>query len=142
MLNPDQPEQTVEVGKRVLCIEDEFFISELYERALRKAGYQVTTVLNGSDGLQLAQTGQYDIVLLDLMIPGKTGMEILRTLRDPNLTPNFQSKVIITTNLDQGDETRAEVEQQADGYLIKAAITPKELVTFLDKLDFDAAAEI
>jgi DNA-binding response OmpR family regulator len=124
-------------AKKVLCIEDEFFISELYERALRKAGYEVTSALNGSDGLQLAQTGNYDILLLDLMVPGMDGMEILRTLRDEIKTPGFSSKIIITTNLDQDDITRAEVESQADGYLVKAAITPKELVTFLDKLSFN-----
>lgn len=120
--------------RRILCIEDEFFISELYERALKKAGYDVTTALNGDDGLLIAQTNSYDIVLLDLMVPGMQGMEILRTLRDPAKSPGFRSKVIITTNLDQDDNTRAEVEAQADGYLIKAAITPKELVAFLDKL--------
>ena len=43
-------------GKKVLCIEDEHFISELYERALRKAGYEVTTVVDGMVGLQTALT--------------------------------------------------------------------------------------
>lgn len=120
--------------KRILCIEDEYFISELYERALRKAGYDVTTALNGMDGLEIAQTNSYDVVLLDLMVPGMTGMEILRALRDPKKSPGFSSRIIITTNLDQDETTRAEVEKQADGYLIKAAITPKELVSFIDKL--------
>lgn len=135
---PDEPAASTESlkQKRVLCVEDEFFISELYERALKKAGYAVTTALNGQDGLQIAQTGNYDIVLLDLMVPGMDGMEILRTLRDPQKTPGFQSKIVITTNLEQAEETRAEVESQADGYLIKASITPKELVAFLDKLQF------
>ncbi len=123
--------------KRVLCIEDEFFIGELYERALKKAGYYSTAVPNGTDGLQIAQTNQYDIILLDLMVPGHTGIEILRILRDPKLTPGFKSKIIITTNMDQDDATKAEVEQQADGYIIKAAITPNELVAYLDKLDFE-----
>lgn len=127
-----QPEPTKQI--RVLCIEDEFFIGELYERALRKAGYDVTVVLNGTDGLQIAQTNQYDIVLLDLMIPGLIGIEVLRALRDPNISPGFKSKVIVTTNLDQDDQTKAEVEQAADGYLIKAAITPKELVAYLGQL--------
>jgi DNA-binding response OmpR family regulator len=127
----EQPQPTV--TKKVLCIEDEFFISELYERALRKAGYDVTSALNGADGLQLAQTGNYDLILLDLMVPGMNGMDILRTLKDPNKTPGFNSKIIITTNLEQDDKTRSEVESQADAYLIKAAFTPKELVTFLDK---------
>lgn len=128
----EQPTPTRQ--KRVLCIEDEYFISELYERALKKAGYDVTTALNGDDGLEIAQTNSYDIVLLDLMVPGMTGIDILRALRDPAKSPGFQSKIIITTNLEQAEETRAEVEAQADGYLIKAAITPKELVAFLDKL--------
>lgn len=127
-------EDQSEKKPKILCIEDEFFISELYERALRKAGYDVTTTLNGSDGLQVAQTDHYDIVLLDLMVPGLTGMEILRELRDQTKSPNFRGKIIITTNLDQDENTRAEVESQADGYLIKAAITPKELVSFLDQL--------
>ncbi len=121
-------------AKKILCIEDEYFISELYERALKKAGYDVTTALNGTDGLQIAQTNSYDLVLLDLMVPGMTGMEILRILRDQQKSPGFHGKIIITTNLDQDDETRAEVESQADGYLIKAAITPKELVNFVNKL--------
>ncbi len=121
-------------AKRILCIEDEFFISELYERALKRAGFDVTTALNGSDGLAIAQTNSYDLVLLDLMVPGMTGMDILRVLRDPKQSPGFESKIVITTNLDQDDETRAEVERQADGYLIKASITPKELVAFISKL--------
>jgi DNA-binding response OmpR family regulator len=120
--------------KKILCIEDEFFISELYERALKKSGHLVTTALNGQDGLQIAQTNNYDIVLLDLMVPGMTGMEILRILKDPNQSPGFNSKVIITTNLDQNDETRAELEAQADAYIVKATITPKELASFIDKI--------
>ena len=120
--------------RKVLCIEDEFFITELYLRALTRAGYDVTTVLNGLDGLQVAQTNKYDVVLLDLMVPELTGIEILRTLRDENRSPGFKSKVVITTNLDQEDATRSEIEAQADGYLIKANITPKELVAFVDKL--------
>ena len=119
---------------KVLCVEDEFFISELYERALKKAGYDVTNALNGNDGLKLAQTDAYDIILLDLMMPGLTGIEILRALRDPSKTPNLHGKVIITTNLVQDDDVRKEIESQADGYLIKADITPKELVAFLEKI--------
>ena len=122
-------------GLKVLCVEDEFFISELYDRALRKAGYDVTNALNGTDGLALAQTDRYDIILLDLMVPGMTGMEILKVLRDITKTPKLHSKIIITTNLVQDDQARQEIESHADGYIIKADITPKELVAFLEKLN-------
>ncbi len=121
--------------KRVLCVEDEHFISELYARALTKAGYQVDVVLDGQKGLAAAQTDKYDIILLDLMIPNITGIEVLRTLRDPKLTPKMHARIIITTNLEQREDVRADIEQQADGYLVKAEITPRELVEFLSHLD-------
>lgn len=125
---------------KILCIEDEFFISELYARALKKAGYDVTAALNGIDGLQLAQTDQYDIILLDLMVPDMTGMEILRELRDEKKTPHLHGKIIITTNLVQDDEARREIENQADGYIIKADVTPKELVSYLSQIDLSKSA--
>jgi DNA-binding response OmpR family regulator len=125
-----QPSATP-VSKKVLCVEDEHFISELYARALTKAGYQVTVELDGARGLAAAQTDQYDIILLDLMIPTITGFEVLKALRDPAQTPNLHAKIIITTNLEQREETRADIESQADGYLVKAEMTPRELVEFL-----------
>lgn len=121
-------------GKKVLCIEDEHFISELYARSLTKAGYEVTVELDGQKGLALAQTDQFDIILLDLMIPSITGVEVLKQLRDPAKTPHLKAKIIITTNLEQRDEVRADIEQQADGYLVKAEITPHELVEFLNNI--------
>lgn len=121
-------------GTKVLCIEDEHFISELYVRALTKAGYDVTVEVDGQKGLALAQTDQYDIILLDLMIPTITGIEVLRRLRDPGQTPQLHAKVIITTNLEQREDIRADIERQADGYLVKADITPRELVSFLSTI--------
>lgn len=128
-----QPEQ-VAPAKSVLCIEDEHFIGELYERALTRAGYKMTLEIDGAKGLQLAQTDAYDIILLDLMVPNVTGIEILRILRDPSLTPSLKAKIIITTNLDQREDVRADIEKQADGYIVKAEITPHELVGVLDNL--------
>lgn len=119
------------IGKKVLCIEDEQFISELYVRALTKAGYDVTTVVDGRQGLQLAQSNEFDFILLDLMIPNMTGTEVLRRLRDATETPSLKAKVIVTTNLDQREDVRGEIEKQADGYLVKAETTPRELVEFL-----------
>jgi DNA-binding response OmpR family regulator len=121
-------------GNKVLCIEDETFISELYTRALEKAGYEVATMLSGEDGLEAAKSNEYDIVLLDLMTPGITGFEVLRRLRSEN--PDLKAKIIITTNLDQEEESRAEMEKMADGYLIKAEITPHQLVQIVNDICF------
>lgn len=130
-----QPDTATSTPKKVLCIEDEHFISELYARALTKAGYEVDVQLDGQKGLAAAQTDRYDIILLDLMIPNITGIEVLRTLRDPVKTPKMHARIIITTNLEQRDDIRDDIEQQADGYLVKAEITPHQLVDFLSRLD-------
>jgi DNA-binding response OmpR family regulator len=121
-------------GKKVLVVEDEHFIGELYNRALTRAGFAVTVVVDGLRGLQEAQTNKYDIILLDLMVPNMTGIEILRKLRDPTETPQLKSKVIITTNLEQREEIRSDIESHADGYLVKAEVTPRELVEFLNTI--------
>jgi CheY-like chemotaxis protein len=123
------------IGKKVLCIEDELFIGELYSRALKKAGYDIIVELDGQKGLELAQTNQFDIILLDLMIPTITGIEVLRQLRDTGKTPELKAKIIITTNLEQRDEVKADIESQADGYVVKANITPRELVEFLSSIE-------
>lgn len=120
--------------RRILCIEDEPFISELYERALNKAGYKVLTIADGVEALKEAQTNAYDIILLDLMVPNLTGIEILRALRDPARVPPLKAKIIIATNLEQREEVRADIEKQADGYLVKAELTPHELANFLDTI--------
>jgi CheY-like chemotaxis protein len=134
--NSNNFQPTAPNGKKVLCIEDEHFISDLYVRSLTKAGYSATVEIDGEKGLKLAQTDEYDIILLDLMIPTMTGTEVLKILRDPVQTPKLHSKIIITTNLEQSDDVRANIEKQADGYIIKAEVTPKELVRFLDTIKF------
>lgn len=120
---------------KILCIEDEHFIGELYQRALTKAGYDIKVVVDGVEGFKEAQTNQYDIILLDLMIPNMTGMEILTKLRSAEQNPPLKAKIIITTNLEQKEETRQAIEHQADGYLIKAEVTPKQLVEVLKTLN-------
>lgn len=119
-------------NRKVLIIEDEYFISELYVRALKKAGYEVVLAIDGKDGLDKALSDAFDIILLDIMVPTMTGTEILERLR-LNTSP-VHAKVIIITNLEQSEETKEKIEQQADGYIIKAEITPKQLVNFLNNV--------
>lgn len=122
--------QTPSISRKVLIIEDEHFISELYVRALTRAGYAVTVEVDGQRGFELAKSDQFDIILLDLMIPTITGIEVLRRLRGPGSSP-LKAKIVITTNLEQREEIRADIESHADAYLVKAEITPRELVEFL-----------
>lgn len=120
----------------ILLVEDDVFISELYVRSLKRAGYLVTLSNSGPDGLEKGKTGDYDLMLLDIMIPEMTGVEVLMALREEkDLAPNM--KIVITTNLDQDDETRASVERLADGYVIKADVTPKNLLAIINSMEQD-----
>ena len=121
--------------KTILVIEDDRFIGEMYVRSLMKAGYSVDWVVDGNDGLITARNKAYDLMLLDVMLPEKRGTEILSALRGgkEDLIPN--TKVIVLTNFEQDDKSRAEMQQHADAYLIKAEITPKKLIEVIRQLD-------
>jgi len=121
--------------KTILCIEDDRFIGEMYVRSLRKAGYEVDWMVDGNDGLVAARNKPYDLILLDIMLPERRGNEILQALRggDSDLIPN--TKIIVLTNFDQDEESRAAMQHDADAYLIKAEITPRKLLTVIDKLN-------
>jgi len=137
-MEPNAPSiPTPSNGKKVLVIEDEQFISELYARALTRAGYGVKVIIDGEKALVEAQTNAYDIILLDIMLPNLMGNVILKRLRDMQATPQLKAKIIISTNLELDEQGRAAIESQADGYIVKAEVTPKELVKFLDQLQLN-----
>lgn len=116
--------------KKILFIEDEQFITDLYSRALKKAGYEVDVIPDGVTGLERAKSNEYDIILLDIMIPELLGVDVLHKLRTD--APDLKAQIIIATNLEQNEETRAAIEKEADAYIIKADITPKQLAEFLE----------
>lgn len=118
----------------ILCIEDDRFIGEMYVRSLKKAGYDVDWMVDGNDGLVAARNKHYDLILLDIMLPERRGSEILAALRGgkDDLIPD--TRVIIMTNFDQDDESRAAMQHNADAYLIKAEITPKKLLAIIDDM--------
>jgi DNA-binding response OmpR family regulator len=120
---------------KILLIEDDQFISDLYARSLRRAGYEVQHEVTGPGGLAQAKTGQYDLVMLDIMLPDMTGIDVLNELRgaDNSALPN--TKIIITTNLDQDDESRQNLESKVDGYIIKADVTPRKLIEIIEQIE-------
>lgn len=119
--------------KTILLIEDDVFISDMYSRSLRKAGYTVDAIQSGDEGAKAALTKQYDLILLDVLLPEKQGGEVLKILRgDKDLVPN--SRILVMTNFSQDDESRAAMESKADGYLIKADITPRKLIDIIQSL--------
>lgn len=121
--------------RTVLIIEDDRFIGEMYVRSLRNSGYDVDWVTTGREGYAAASIKTYDLILLDIMLPEQTGTEVLMLLRNsPNGDLVAKSRVIVLTNFDQDDESRTAMQSQADGYLIKADITPRKLLDIIAQM--------
>ena len=123
--------------KTILCVEDDRFIGEMYVRSLQKAGYDVTWVVDGNDGLVAARNQNFDLIILDLMLPEQRGDQILDARRNNNvdLVPN--SKILIMTNFEQDEASRKSVMSRVDGYLIKADITPRNLIEVVKQMSSD-----
>ena len=123
--------------KTILCVEDDRFIGEMYVRSLQKAGYDVTWMVDGNDGLVAARNQNFDLIILDLMLPEQRGDQILDALRNNNvdLVPN--SKILIMTNFEQDEASRKSVMSRVDGYLIKADITPRNLIEDVKQMSSD-----
>lgn len=100
--------------KKILVIDDEPMIVESVSYNLKQEGYDVMTATDGETGLKLAETGNFDLILLDLMLPGMDGMEICRTIRKTSEIP------IIMLTAKEGEIDRVlGLELGADDYVIK-----------------------
>ncbi len=118
--------------RRILLIEDDTYIRELYEEVLRTAAYEVVSAVDGEEGLVKAKEGKYDLVLLDIMLPKLTGIEVLKQIKAEG-SSLVDVPVYLLTNL--GEETIAKETYKlgADGYLLKAKYLPRELIKEIDK---------
>jgi DNA-binding response OmpR family regulator len=100
---------------KVLVIEDDPSISAFLERGLREAGFAVDVAANGIGGEQLARNGGYDVVLLDLMLPQKSGLSVLHSLR----AGGQHVPIICLTAKDTVHDRVAGLDAGADDYLVK-----------------------
>lgn len=121
-------------SRTILIIEDDRFISEMYARSLRRAGYTVDVAVTGQEGINTALQNHYDVILLDIMLPEKQGKEVLQELKSYNTPALAETRIIVMTNFDQDELSRSLMQSQADGYLIKADITPRKLVEIIGSL--------
>ncbi len=100
--------------KKILIVEDEEKIARFVELELAFEGYEVEKALNGRDGLEMAKTRPYDLILLDIMLPGLNGMEVLRRIRQFSDTP-----IIMLTARDTVVDKVSGLDGGADDYVTK-----------------------
>lgn len=114
------------MAKKILIIEDDKFLRELIVKKLTKENYDVSEAMDGEEGVKKAKEEKPDLILLDLILPGIDGFEVLARIKeDPALTP---APVIILSNLGQKEDVERGLELGAVDYLIKAHFTPGEII--------------
>jgi len=99
---------------RILIIEDERRLANYLKKGLTESGYVVDVATDGVDGSHLAIEGAYDLVLMDVMLPGLDGFEVLRQLREQKNTP-----VLMLTARDKVEDRVRGLQAGADDYLVK-----------------------
>ena len=116
----------------ILIVEDDKFLRELLVRKLKIAGFRISTAIDGRDGLKKIKEALPRLILLDLILPGIDGFEVLKQIKKDSQTNKIP--VIILSNLGQKEEVEKGLQLGADDYMIKAHFTPDEIIARIKKL--------
>jgi two-component system, OmpR family, response regulator ResD len=114
------------MSNRVLIIEDEHDLRALYAEILINAGYSVDQAPDGEIGMDKIKNTPWNILLLDIMLPGRDGLRVLKEMKEN--TGFKKGPIIITTNLNSEHIIQEAFNLGADGYLIKSEITPDKVI--------------
>jgi len=124
------------MSKKILIVEDDQFLREFYQELLQEEGYTVEVAAEGETGLAKISQGGHDLILLDIMLPKKDGLEILRELR-VKPPQGINGPIVVLTNLGQDAIIKQCFDLGANGYIIKSAMNPDQVLTeiksYLDK---------
>lgn len=118
---------------KIMLVEDDPMIAEIYKRKFESSGFEVVNAVNGKEVLKFASEAKFDLILLDMLMPEMSGMEVLKELRqsgkyDPEL------KVIMLSNLNKTDYEKETRENGANGFIGKTQYSPTELVAEIQRL--------
>ncbi len=114
------------MAKKILIIEDDKFLRELIVKKLKDESYDLIEAADGEEGFEKIGKEHPDLVLLDLILPGMDGFEVLEKVKDDASLSSVP--VIILSNLGQREEVERGLKLGAVDYMIKAHFTPGEIV--------------
>lgn len=102
-------------SKKILLVEDDPEVASFIYKGLTEAGYEVTVATDGTSGFRIATTGDLDLLILDVMLPGINGLEICRGIRQQDKTVG----ILLLTALGNAENIVAGLNSEADDYLVK-----------------------
>jgi DNA-binding response OmpR family regulator len=116
----------MENSKKILLVEDDPYIAEVYIAYLRNAGFEVVLAEDGEKGIQKAKETHPALILLDLLLPKMNGFEVLQTLKNNPELKNIP--VIITTNLTDDESIKKAFSMGAIDYIVKVNTDANEII--------------
>ena len=120
--------------KRILIVEDDRVLRRACEVGLKKRGYEVVTADNGVDGLARALEGQFDLILLDMLMPRMSGIDMLRELRAREPQDGPHARVLILSNSSKVGSRDESDRLGVAGYMVKACLSLETLGSIVAKL--------
>lgn len=118
--------------KNILVIEDDKFLRGLIVEKLTAEGFGVSQALDGEEGLKKTKEEKPDLVLLDLILPGINGFEVLEKIKEDEEAQRIP--VIILSNLGQKEDVDKAMGLGAADYIVKAHFTPEEIVQRIQRI--------
>ncbi len=119
--------------KKVLFVDDDKFLLDMYALKFSKAGYEVKTADSTEAAMKLVKDGYVpDVMLVDIIMPGMDGLEFISEVRKQNLAAN--AVVIFLTNQGESDDINKARKLSADGYIVKATTIPSEVLAQVEKI--------
>lgn len=121
--------------RKVLIVEDNVMIRDMYRIALVDKGYVVEIADDAESAYQKVKEFHPDCILLDIMLPGVSGLEILKELRTNLAYGCSETKIVLLTNLAQRSVTESGIANGADAFIIKVDVSPKDLPAIIQSLE-------
>ena len=120
------------MARKILLIEDNQYITELYTEVLQNAGFEVDNAQDGVSGVEKVKKGGYDLVLLDMVMPKAGGLDVIKAVsQNPPTTKN--GPIILLTNLTKNAMIEQALNKGASSYIVKSDITPGQLIENVKK---------
>ncbi|HSX09171.1 MAG TPA: response regulator [Candidatus Saccharimonadales bacterium] len=113
--------------RKLLIAEDDFFIRDIYSKVFSLSGYDVQVAVDGMDAFEKIKANQYDMILLDIMMPRMTGIDVLKNVRALT-TPSKNTPIFMITNLGQQNVIEEAFKLGMDGYILKSQVSPQQIV--------------
>lgn len=117
---------------KVLYVEDDSFLSKALSKRMEDAGLEVMLAKDGDEALSVVEDNAFDVIILDLLIPGKSGFEVLEEFKKNEQTKSVP--VVVLSNLSSDEDIQKTKQLGAHDHFVKATIDPRKVVSYIQTL--------